>query len=118
MKFIKKIKDIFTNNKEPTEQKEDLGKNFLSFITFCIFPENENDVFVKTDWGECTVESAILYAELLYSINNGMLEEYIFDILNKSAKTDTEKNFINLVIDSYHRMDEEEPLISPTKVLK
>jgi len=117
MSFIKKIKEKFINKKELIE-KDKKDKEYLSFITFCILPENENDVFVKTDWGECTVESAILYAELLYSINHGMLEEYIFDILSKSARNDMEKNFINLVVDSYHKIDEDQPLISATKVLK
>jgi hypothetical protein len=116
MKFIKNL--FKKREKEKEQDGPPENEEISSFITFCMMPENDNDIFVKTDWAECTVESAILYAELLYSVNHGLLEEYIFDILLQSAKTDLDKNFVKLIIDSYNILGKDKPLVSASKVLK
>jgi len=125
MKLLYKILGIniptIEEIKEQTEEAEikEINEQFLAYITFAL--SKDGSVHVKTEWINESMQLASVYAQLLYQISVGAMEDGIIDVLLKHGKDHVQsQEFIGKIIDQFHDLKQKYknmPLISPSQAL-
>jgi DNA gyrase/topoisomerase IV subunit B len=111
---IEEIKDNITNNMLEESQNE-----ILSYITFVL--TKDGTVNVQTEWNNDSSELAQIYAQLIYQINSGGLEEGINNVLLKNGVENVQnQRFLGEVFENLQTLKNRYknlPLIMPSQAL-
>jgi hypothetical protein len=104
--------------KQAVEQKQ-AEPEILSYITFVL--GKDGSVLVKTEWANESPQLASVYAQLLYQIGVGGLEDGVIEVLLKHGNEKVQsQEFIGKVIQELNDCKNKYknlPIITPTQAL-
>jgi hypothetical protein len=107
--------ELYESLQEDSEQQDIIG-----FITFSLL--RDGTVFINSDWTEKNDNMVDIYAQFLYKLNNGSMEDGILKILIEAGINDVKKQyFITKIInkiEEYKQQSEETPIISPSETFR
>lgn len=118
MKFLHKILGIHT----PT--MNDIAKLYsdvpLGYLIFFLL--KDGTISVKTEWSEETDKLAHVYAQLIYQVNSGALEDGILNVLYQHGMNNVKsQEFLAKVMTTLRELKQKYknlPIIVPSQVLK
>ena len=117
---MEEVRDNITNNIVQEEQEEQKEKeDVLSYITFVL--TKDGGVSIQTEWFNNSPELAQIYAQLVYQINSGSLEDGIFKVLLKYGTEHVQsQKFIGEVFENLNALKgryKNLPMIMPSQAL-
>jgi hypothetical protein len=111
------IDDIHQNVNREIEDEQ--ASHILAYVTFHLM--DDGTVNAKTEWKFENNEMAIIYAQLLYQIGIGSLEEGVLNLLFEYGKQNVKSQpFINNIftaLNEYKSKYQNLPIISPSQAL-
>jgi hypothetical protein len=97
------------------EENTNLDSPYPCFITFARKMDGGCDI--QTNWLTNDKTCAVMYAELLYGINHGYLESYIFELLDEYGKNKNCPEFVAMIKEAYSQTNIDQPVVKPSRVL-
>jgi len=115
---IEEIREQTEENVVEEQVKEEEAK-FLAHITFAL--ARDGNVHVNTEWLNESPQLASVYAQLLYQVSSGTMEEGVTDVLIKYGSENVKsQEFISDILNRLNELKsryKNMPLITPSQAL-